>query len=58
MREKKIKVLIAKLGLDGQPDKEIPKLKELVMVRQPGVISARVYLSKLVEPRACRERPK
>ena len=28
-------------------DKEIPKLEEAMMVRQPGVISARVYLSKL-----------
>jgi hypothetical protein len=29
--------------------KEIPKLKERVMVRQQGVISARIYHSKLVD---------
>jgi hypothetical protein len=31
------------------PDKEIPKLKEPVMVRQRGVISTRIYRSKLVD---------
>lgn len=34
------------------PDKEIPKLKEPVMLRQQGVISARIYRSKLVDPPA------
>ena len=31
------------------PGKEIPKLKEPVMVRQQGVISSRIYRSKLVD---------
>jgi hypothetical protein len=38
------------------PGKEMPKLKEPVMVLQQGVISARVYPSKPVEPPARRER--
>ncbi len=31
----------------SMPDTEIPKLNELVMVRQAKVISARIYLSQL-----------
>ena len=30
-------------------DKEIPKLKEPVMVRRGGVISTRIYRSKLID---------
>ncbi len=31
------------------PGEEMPKLKEPVMVRQQGVISSRIYRSKLVD---------
>ena len=40
------------------PDKEISELREPLMVRQQGVISARIYHSKLVNLPAWRERAK